>query len=79
MEKDSIFKLGYRFFDLIILTYLVFGFGYSINESYKEPRLWGLVAITLGLLAFNIYKFKIKYYNRKDRRNIAIANKIINL
>lgn len=77
MEKDSIFKLGYRFFDLIILTYLVFGFGYSINESYKEPRLWGLVAITLGLLAFNIYKFKIKYYNRKDRRNIAIANTII--
>lgn len=77
MEKDSIFKLGYRFFDLIILTYLVFGFGYSINESYKEPRLWGLVGITFGLLVFNVYKFKFKYYARKDRKNIAIANTII--
>lgn len=77
MEKDSIFKLGYRFFDLIILTYLVFGFGYNINESYKEPRLWGLVGITFGLLVFNIYKFKFKYYARKDRKNIAIANTII--
>jgi trk system potassium uptake protein TrkH len=77
MEKDSIFKLGYRFFDLIILTYLVFGFGYNINESYKEPSLWGLVGITFGLLIFNVYKFKFKYYARKDRKNIAIANTII--
>uniref|UniRef100_UPI00404B3B29 TrkH family potassium uptake protein n=1 Tax=Flavobacterium sp. TaxID=239 RepID=UPI00404B3B29 len=77
MEKDSIFKVLYRFFDLIILTYLVFGFGYSVNEIYKAPRLIGLVVITIALLLFNIYKFKFKYYQISSRRKIAIANTII--
>lgn len=77
VKKDSIFKVFYRFFDLIILTYLVFGFGYNVNETYKAPRLIGLVVITFALLLFNIYKFKFKYYQNKTRKNIAIANTII--
>lgn len=78
MQKDSLFKVLYRFFDLIILTYLVFGIGYSIHETYRAPRLIGLIFITIALLVFNIIKFKFQYYNSKKRKNIAIVNAIIN-
>ena len=77
VKKDSVFKVFYRFFDLIILTYLVFGFGYNVYETYRAPRLIGLVIITFALLLFNVYKFKIKYYQNPIRRNIAITNTII--
>lgn len=77
MQKDSLFKLLYRFLDLLIVTYLVFSIGYNIHESYRLPRLIGLVVITIALLAFNIYKFKFKYYNDRTRRNISRTSAVI--
>ena len=63
MHKDSILKIIYRFFDLIVLTYIIFDFGYSVNKVYNTPKLIGLVLITVALLLFNIFKF---YYLRKS-------------
>ena len=77
MQKDSLFKLLYRFLDLLIVTYLVFSIGYHINESYRLPRLVGLVVITVALLIFNLYKFKYKYYNDPTRRNISRTSAVI--
>lgn len=75
MEKDSILKFIYRFFDLFVLTFLVFDFGYSVNESYKAPKFAGLVILTTALLAFNIFKFY--YYSTSGRKRVALANAII--
>ena len=75
MKKDSILKIIYRFFDLIVLTYIVFDFGYSINEIYKTPKLIGLLVITFALLVFNIFKFK--YYTTSGRKKVALVNSVI--
>jgi len=75
MEKDSIFKIIYRFFDLIVLTYIVFDFGYSIHEEYHTPKFIGLVLITIALFAFNIFKYF--YYKSKGRKKVAFVNSII--
>lgn len=75
MHKDSILKIIYRFFDLIVLTYIIFDFGYSVNKVYNTPKLIGLVLITVSLLAFNIFKFY--YLKKKGHKKVALANSLI--
>ncbi|HRE76519.1 MAG TPA: potassium transporter TrkG [Flavobacterium sp.] len=75
MHKDSILKIIYRFFDLIVLTYIVFDFGYSIHEEYHTPKFIGLVLITIALLVFNIFKYF--YYKTSGRKKVALVNSLI--
>lgn len=75
MEKDSLYKFLYRFFDLIVLTYFVFSFGYSVKTDYQIPKLVGLLVIVLGLLAFNTAKFF--YYKSRGRKKVALAQIIL--
>lgn len=75
MKHDSYLKIIYRFFDLIILTFLVFDFGYSIKQEYNLPKLIGLVSVVFALLAFNIFKFY--YYKTSGRKKVALANVVI--
>ena len=75
MEKDSILKFIYRFFDLIVLTYLVFDFGYSVHDIYKLPKFIGLIIITVALLVFNIFKFY--YYKTSGRKKVALFNAFV--
>ncbi len=75
MEKDSILKIIYRFFDLIVLTYIIFDFGYSIHEEYHTPKLIGLVLIAIALLAFNVFKYF--YYKTSGRKKVALVNSMI--
>lgn len=75
MKKDSILKVIYRFFDLIVLTYIVFDFGYSVNKDYQTPKFIGLVIIAVALLAFNIFKYF--YYKTSGRKKVALVNSAI--
>lgn len=75
MEKDSILKFIYRFFDIFVLTFLVFDFGYNVNELYKTPKFIGLIVLTLALLVFNIFKFH--YYTTSGKKRIAFFNTLI--
>lgn len=75
MEKDSLYKFLYRFFDLIVLTYFVFSFGYSVKTDYQIPKLVGLLVIILGLLVFNTAKFF--YYKSRGRKKVALAQIIL--
>lgn len=75
MEKDSILKLIYRFFDLIVLSFLVFDFGYNVKEQYETPKFVGIVVLTLALLVFNIFKFN--YYTTSGRKRVALFNSLI--
>ena len=75
MEKDSILKIIYRFFDLIVLTYIVFDFGYSIHVEYHTPKFIGLVVIAIALFAFNIFKYF--YYKTSGRKKVAFVNSLI--
>jgi trk system potassium uptake protein TrkH len=75
MQKDSILKIIYRFFDLIVLTYIVFDFGYSIHIEYQKPKFIGLVLIGIALFAFNIFKYF--YYKTSGRKKVAFVNSLI--
>ena len=69
MEKESLLNYLYRFFDIIVLLFIVFDFGYDFNENYNSPHVVGLIFLSFLLLGFNVFKF----INYKFRRNIKVA------
>lgn len=75
MKKKSSFNLLYRFFDIIILIFLIFNFGYNIAESHKSHNLIGLLIFTVCLFVFNTIKYF--FYKNKTRKDIALRNAII--
>src|SRR5690606_14921964 len=75
MKNDSLLKVVYRFFDLNVLTFLVFDVGYSVHDIYKTPKLVGLVAITVALLIFDIVKFF--HFRTGGLRKIVLVNMIL--
>ncbi len=75
MERESLLNYIYRFFDLIVLLFIVFDFGYDFNENFNTPHIIGLVILSFGLLGFNIFKyFKYKY---KSNIKVALANIVL--
>lgn len=75
MKNDSLLKVVYRFLDLIVLTFLVFDFGYNVHEIYNQPKLMGLVVITVALLIFNVFKYY--YYESPERKKLAVVNSVL--
>lgn len=75
MERESLLNYIYRFFDLIVLLFIVFDFGYDFNENFNTPHVIGLITLSFALLGFNIFKyFK---YNYKSNIKVALANIIL--
>lgn len=75
MERESLLNYIYRFFDLIVLLFIVFDFGYDFNENFNTPHVIGLIILSFALLGFNVFKyFK---YNYKSNIKVALANIIL--
>ena len=72
MKKESLLNYLYRFFDIIVLLFIVFDFGYDFEENYNSPHVIGLIFLSLLLLSFNIFKF-IRY-KFKSNKKIALLN-----
>lgn len=72
MDRDSILKFGYRFFDIFLLAYLVFDVGYRVKEIYSTSKFIGVVVLTLALFAFNIFKYY--YYKVNSYKKISFFN-----
>ena len=75
MEKESLLNYLYRFFDIIVLLFIVFDFGYDFEENYNSPHVVGLIILSVGLLAFNLFKFFT--YKYKSNKKVALANMIL--
>lgn len=75
MEKESLLNYLYRFFDIIVLLFIVFDFGYDFEENYNSPHVIGLIFLTIGLLAFNTFKFLTFKY--KSNKKVALANMVL--
>jgi len=75
MEKESLLNYLYRFFDIIVLLFIVFDFGYDFNENYNSPHVVGLIVLTFLLLGFNVFKF-IRY-KFKSNKKVALVNIVI--
>ena len=75
MEKESLLNYLYRFFDIIVLLFIVFDFGYYFEENYNSPHVIGLIFLTIGLLAFNTFKFLTFKY--KSNKKVALVNMVL--
>jgi trk system potassium uptake protein TrkH len=75
MEKESLLNYLYRFFDIIVLLFIVFDFGYDFEENYNSPHVIGLIILSILLLAFNAFKYFT--YKYESNKNVALVNFII--
>ncbi|WP_306351391.1 TrkH family potassium uptake protein [Flavobacterium sp. '19STA2R22 D10 B1'] len=75
MKKESILNAFYRFFDVLLLLFLVFDFGYNVNDSYKSHKIIGLIVLTVILLGFNLIKYF--FYKTKHKKRITLGNIVI--
>ncbi|WP_372754851.1 TrkH family potassium uptake protein [Mariniflexile sp.] len=75
MKRESLLNYLYRFFDIIVLLFIVFDFGYDFNENFTSPHVIGLIILLFFLLFFNVFKF-VKY-QYKRLKNVAFVNIII--
>jgi Trk-type K+ transport system membrane component len=75
MEKESLLNYLYRFFDIIVLLFIVFDFGYDFDENYNSPHVIGLILLSILLLAFNAFKYFT--YKYESNKNVALVNFII--
>ena len=75
MKKESLLNYLYRFFDIIILLFIVFDFGYDFHENYNTPHIVGLILLTVGLLAFNSFKYFI--YTFKSNKKVVLINMVL--
>ena len=75
MERESLLNYIYRFFDIIVLLFIVFDFGYDFAENFNSPHVIGLLVLSVLLLVFNTFKFFI--YKYKSNKKVALVNMII--
>lgn len=75
MKKLSLIDNIYRFFDIIVLLFIVFDFGYDFDENYTKPHILGLVVLSGLLMVFNVAK--LLTYCKKSHKQIATVNIII--
>ena len=75
MEKESLLNYLYRFFDIIVLLFIVFDFGYDFEDNYNSPHVIGLIILTIGLIAFNAFKFFI--YKYRSNKKVALTNMVM--
>ena len=75
MKKETLLNYIYRFFDIIVLLFIVFDFGYDFDENYNSPHVIGLIILSFALLGFNLFKFI--NYKFKSNKKIALFNIVI--
>lgn len=71
VKVESAVNFVVRFFDILLLSILVFDFGFVTHESYEIPKIVGLAIISLIIYVFNIYKYF--FYKDSSKRKVALA------
>ena len=75
MKNESLLNYLYRFFDIIVLLFIVFDFGYDFQDNYNSPHVVALILLSFGLLGFNSFKYFI--YRFKRNKRVVLINMII--
>lgn len=75
MKRESLLNYIYRFFDIIVLFFIVFDFGYGFAKNFTSAHVVSLLVLSFFLLLFNAFKFFI--YKLKKGKNVALVNIII--
>ena len=72
LERQSVLNYIYRFFDIIVLFFIVFDFGYDHTDNFTSPHVFGLIALSVLLIIFNAVKLSVYKYKKNIR--VAIVN-----
>jgi len=72
MKGESLLNYLYRFFDIIVLSFIVLDFGYDFDKNFTTPHVVGLLILSVLLLGFNTFKF-LKFRQQRNRK-IALVN-----
>ncbi len=75
MKRESLLNYIYRFFDIIVLIFIVFDFGYDFDENFTTAHVTSLIILLFFLLLFNAFKFIV--YKFKKGKNVAFVNMVI--
>ena len=75
LKRQSLLNYIYRFFDIIVLFFIVFDFGYDHADNFTSPHVFGLIGLSILLLAFNTVKLFVYKYKKNIR--VALVNVII--
>ncbi|GAA4295493.1 TrkH family potassium uptake protein [Aestuariibaculum suncheonense] len=75
MKRESLLNNVYRFFDIIVLFFIIFDFGYDFADNFNTPHVLGLLILSGFLLTFNVVKFIV--YKYKKSKKVALVNIII--
>ena len=75
IKGESLLNYLYRFFDIIVLCFIVFDFGYDFDKNFTKAHVVGLLILLGFLLFFNVFKF-LKYKHKRFK-NIAFVNLVI--
>jgi len=75
LKRQSVLNYIYRFFDIIVLFFIVFDFGYDHTDNFTSPHVFGLLTLSVLLIIFNAVKLSIYKYKKKQR--VALVNIII--
>lgn len=75
IKIESSVNFVIRFFDILLLTILVFDFGFVTNKQYEEPKLIGLAIIPLIIYIFNIYKYF--FYKDSSKKKVALGTSTV--
>lgn len=71
MKIEQVVNFVVRFFDILLLTILVFDFGFTLHEDYERPKLIGLAVIPLIIYVFNIYKYF--FFKDSSKKKLALV------
>ncbi len=72
MRVESVVNFVVRFFDILLLSILVFDFGFVTNVEYERHKLIGLAVVPLVIYIFNIYKYF--FYKDSSKKKVALAS-----
>ena len=75
LERQSVLNYIYRFFDIIVLFFIVFDFGYDHTDNFTSPHVFGLIALSVLLIIFNAVK--LYAYKYKKNQRVALVNIVI--
>lgn len=80
-EKLKSTDIFIHFLDLILIVFLFFDIGFSVEEDYVNHKLVLLTSIVVILIAFNLYKFLGSHFypsvKKRSQYNLIILGAII--
>lgn len=76
MKRLNRFRAIYGFIDFFILSFLIFDFGFILNETYRPIKAYGFISLFILLLEFNISKFYL-FKSKPGYRKTILVNMVI--